>query len=300
MSDYVVGRDYQRREAWLGLALTLPAFLFFAVFSFYPFFHNFYIALFRSGDYAFDPNRYVGPSQFFDAITSSTFIESLKTTAIYVAIVVPVGVLGGLFLAVLAHQKIRGLAIYRTAFSSTITSSVAVGGAVTYLLLNPSFGFLPWLHLSINPTITNNPTWALPTVALIQAWLFSGVAFIILMAGMQSLPEEVLEAASIDGASSWRRLWKVTVPLLSSSIFVTLLVAIVGALQGFGQIDVLIGSSASAFVHTNVLVYLVYQAINVKTNYGLAACYSIALFFITLIFTLLQLRLRQIRMRNEL
>jgi len=107
------------------------------------------------------------------------------------------------------------------------------------------------------------------------------------------LSDEVLEAAIVDGASAWQRLWKVTVPLLAPSIYVTVIVATIGALQGFGQIDVLIGTGGSAFVHTNVLIYLVYQTIEIRSNYGLAACYSIALFVITLAVTLAQLRLWQ-------
>jgi sn-glycerol 3-phosphate transport system permease protein len=298
VTDYVVGRNYRRREAMLGLALTVPAFALFAVFAFYPFLRNFYLALFRSGDFPGLPNKYVGPSQFFQAISSSTFLDSLRSTAIFAAIIVPVGVGGGLVLAVLAHRRIRGIAAYRTAFASTITSSLAVGAAVFGLLLNPHYGFLPWLHLDINPAVQESPTWALPAVALIQAWQFVGVAFIILMAGMQSLSDEVLEAAVVDGASSWQRLWHVTIPMLSSSIYVTIVVAVVGALQGFGQIDVLIGPITSAAVHTNVLVYLVYQAVAITPNYGLAACYSIALFVITLAVTLLQLRLRQRRLES--
>lgn len=296
--DYqiVTSRAYRRREAGLGYALIAPALALFAVFSFYPFLRNFYLALYHAGNYPGLPNHYVGLSQMGDVLTSSTFLQSLKTTGIFMAIIVPVGVAAGLVLAILAHQKMRGLAIFRTAFASTVTSSAAVGAAVATLLLDPNFGFLPWLHLSINPSITNNPTWALPTVSLIQAWLFTGVSFIIFMAGLQSLPDEVLEAATVDGASPWRRMTRVTIPLLSSSIYVCIIVAMIGALQGFGQIDTLIGISGSANVHTNVLIYLVYQAVY-SVNYGLAACYSIALFALTLILTLVQLRLYQRRQR---
>jgi multiple sugar transport system permease protein len=113
------------------------------------------------------------------------------------------------------------------------------------------------------------------------------------MAGMQPLPDEVLEAALVDGASRWQRLWRVTIPLLAPAIYVTIVVATVGALQGFGQIDVLIGTSASAYLHTNVLIYLLYQEITVRANYGVAACLAIILFAITLVITLVQLRLWQ-------
>ena len=292
-ADFVEGRNYRRREALLAYALILPAFFFFAVFSFYPFLRNFYLALLRNGAYPGLPSKYVGVSQFWSAIISPEFVDSLKSTAIFVAIIVPCGVLGGLLLAILAHQKLRGIAVFRTAFASTVASSAAVAAAVFGIFFNPNYGFMPWLHANISPPILANPTWALPAMALIQVWTFVGVGFIIITAGLQSLPEEVLEAAVVDGASTWQRMWKVTVPLLAPSIYVTIIVATIGALQGFGQIDVLIGPGGSAFVHTNVLIYLVYQTIQIRSNYGLAACYSIALFVITLIVTLMQLRLWQ-------
>ena len=294
MTSYVVGRNYRRREAMLGLGLTVPAFFFFAVFAFYPFVRNFYLILFKQNPTFEGPgSKYVGLNQFWAAVSSPTFTDSLRSTAIFVAIVVPLGVAGGLFLALLAHRKLRGIAFYRTAFASSVTSSLAVGAVVFGLFLNPSIGFLPWLGITINPQVTASPTWALPAVALIQVWQFSGVGFIILMAGLQSLPDEVLEAAMVDGASSWQKLRRVTIPLLAPSIYVTIVVATVGALQGFGQIDVLIGAASSAFVHTNVLIYLVYQEIENNGNYGLAACYSVALFAITLTVALIQMRLRQ-------
>jgi ABC-type sugar transport system permease subunit len=297
-SDFVVGRNYRRRESALGLSLTVPAFVFFCVFVFYPFLRIFYLALFIDPPYPGLPAKYVGIHQFTTAVTSSAFYDSLKSTAIFAAIIVPLGVGLGLFLALIAHQKLRGMSFYRTAFASTITSSLAVSAAVFNIFLTNEYGFLPWVHIHIIPQVLENSTWALPAMALIQVWQFTGFAFIILIAGLQSLPDEVLEAAEVDGASPWSRLRHVTLPLLSTSIYLTLIVAVIGALQGFGQIDSLIGPASSAGVHTNVLVYLIYQATGYHSNPGLAACYSIVLFAITLVVTLIQLRIRQRRGAN--
>jgi ABC-type sugar transport system permease subunit len=292
VSDFVVGRNYRRREALLGYGLVLPAFVVFGVFSFYPLLKNFWLTMYQSGDYAGIPSKFVGLHQLFTALTSSTFYDSLRSTAIFVGISVPFGVIGGLFLAALAHQKLRGMAFYRVAFASTITSSLAVGAAVFYLFLNPDFGFLPWIHLNIQPAVLGNPGWALPSVALIQVWQFTGLSFIINIAGMQSINEEVLEAASIDGCGAIRRFVRVTMPLMSGPIYVTIVVAIIGALQGFGQIDVLYGYGPSIYLHTQTLVYLVYNTIVHGQNFGLAACYSTALFVITLVVTIFQVRMR--------
>ena len=290
-SDHVRGGSYKRRESALGLALVLPATIVFAVFSFYPFFKNFYEILYVPSININNPAKFVGLTQFWDTISSSSFLDSLRSTAIFVVCSVPLGVLGGIFLAVLAHQKLRGIAFFRTAFSSTIVSSAAVAGAVFGVLLNPADGFLPWLGIHFSPNILESPTLALPAVALISSWQFVGLSFIIMIAGMQSLPEEVLEAASMDGASSWTKTWRVTMPLLSPSIFFASVVGVIFSLQSLGVIDVTIGPYGAPYTHTNVLIYAIYNQFVQYNNPGSAACYAFVLFVITLIVTLVQFRL---------
>ena len=107
--------------------------------------------------------------------------------------------------------------------------------------MNPVVGFLPWLGISPHPPLLESPTWALPSIAVMTIWQFLGLSFIIMSAGLQSLPDEVLEAARIDGASSWTRFWRVIVPMLSPTIFFAVVVGTIYAFQTFGQIDILIG-----------------------------------------------------------
>jgi ABC-type sugar transport system permease subunit len=120
--------------------------------------------------------------------------------------------------------------------------------------------------------------------------LLTGLSFIIMTAGLQSLPDEVLEAARLDGAGTWTMFWRVTVPLLSPTLFFGLVIGTIYAFQSFGQIDILIGPANSAFTHTNVLLYYVYQALSIQNDPGLAAVLSIVLFAILLVVTLLQMR----------
>jgi ABC-type sugar transport system permease subunit len=204
--------------------------------------------------------------------------------------VVPAGLLIGLFLAVVAQRQLKGIAVYRVIFSSTVVTSVAVSALVFYSLLNPVVGLLPWLGISTHPPILENTTWALPAIAVMAVWEFTGLSFIIMSAGLQSLPEEVLEAARVDGASSWTVFWRVTVPLLSPTLFFGVVVATIYAFQTFGQIDILIGPQNAAYEHVNVLVYNILTTLETGRNPGRAAVMSIALFLITLVLTLLQLR----------
>ena len=287
MSGLVARR---RKNAGLAYALLIPSLVIFGVFTFFPFAKNFKLALYQNPPYPGLPSHYVGLSQAGSVLGSPEFQQSLISTFLFVVMVVPLGLLGGLVLALAAHRQLKGMAIYRVIFSSTVVSSVAVAAVVFGTLMDPVVGLLPWLGINPHPAILNNPTWALPAVAIIAIWQFLGLSFIIMTAGLQSLPEEVLEAARLDGAGSWTMFWRVTVPLLSPTIFFGVVIGTIYAFQSFGQIDILIGPQNAAFTHTNVLLYYIYQALSVQNDPGLAAVLSIVLFVVLLSLTLLQFR----------
>lgn len=282
----------RRKEASLAYALLLPALALFGVFSFYPFFRNFKLMLYQTPPVPGLPARYVGLHQIGQTLTSTQFTQSLVTTLILVVIVVPTSLILGLALAVTAHRKLRGMAIYRLIFSSTVVSSVAVASVVFGTLLNPVVGLLPWLGINPTPPALESTTWALPAVAVITIWQFLGLAFIIMLAGLQSVPDELIEAARIDGANAWARFWRMTVPLLSPTIFFALIVSTIYAMQSFGAIDILIGPMNAVRLHTNVLIYNIVNtnSSSGSNNPGQAAVMATALFLITLGMTLLQLR----------
>ena len=291
-------RQVQRlKEIGLGYLLVLPALAIFAVFTFYPFVHNFKLAFYQTPPVPGLPSHYVGLHQVTQVLSSSSFLESLSTTFIFVALIVPISLIAGLALAVVAHRKLRGMSVYRMIFSSTVVSSVAVAAVVFGTLMNPIVGLLPWLGINPTPPLLENTTWALPSVALMTIWQFLGLSFIIMSAGLQSVPEEVLEAARIDGATAWTRFWRVTVPMLSPTIFFGVVVGTIFAFQSFGQIDILIGAQNAAYRHVDVLIYNIVNTLTQDNNPGAAAVMSIALFLITLVLTLLQLRFLERRVQ---
>jgi sn-glycerol 3-phosphate transport system permease protein len=291
------GRFRHLKESGFGYLLILPALAVFAVFTFYPFFHNFQLALYQTPPVPGLPSHYVGFHQVTQVLSSSSFLQSLVTTIFFVTMVVPISLLSGLALAVVAHRKLRGMGVYRMIFSSTVVSSVAVAAVVFGTLMNPVVGLLPWLGINPSPPLLENTTFALPAVALMTIWQFLGLSFIIMSAGLQSVPEEVLEAARIDGASAWTRFWRVTVPMLSPTIFFGVVVGTIYAFQSFGQIDILIGAQNAAYRHVNVLIYNIVNTLTQDNNPGAAAVMSIALFLITLVLTLLQMRFLERRVQ---
>jgi sn-glycerol 3-phosphate transport system permease protein len=283
-------RTRRRREAGLAYLLLLPALVVFGAFTFYPFFRNFKLMLYETPPVPGLPAHYVGLHQITPVLTSTQFTQSLVTTVIFVALVVPISLILGLALAVAAHRKLKGIGIYRMIFSSTVVSSVAVASVVFGTLMNPVLGLLPWLGINPTPPLLENTTWALPAVAVITIWQFLGLSFIIMTAGLQSVPDELLEAARIDGAGAWTRFWRMTVPLLSPTIFFAVIVSTIYAFQSFGAVDILIGYQNAARLHTNVLIYEIVNTLQVENNPGAAAIMATVLFLITLGLTVLQMR----------
>jgi ABC-type sugar transport system permease subunit len=161
-------------------------------------------------------------------------------------------------------------------------------------LFNPVIGWIPALGFNPRPPVLENPDWALPAVALVSVWQNIGLSFIIMSAGLQAIPDELLEAAEIDGARPWRRFWRVTVPLMSPTIYFTIVVGSIFAFQAFGQIDLLTPSNQK-LLGTNVLTYYIFSNLRERQDPGTAAVLAIALFAITLLLTLTQMRLLERR-----
>ncbi len=228
---------------------------------------------------------------FFDT-SDSDFANSFKVTILFAIYTVVPGIVLGLLLAVVANQRLKGMPFYRVVFSSPIITGVAASSVIFFTLLNPQVGLLPWLGLETNPALLENPSWALFAVSGVVVWANLGLVFILMSAGLQAIPDDLYEAARVDGAGSWRRFWSITVPMLSPTIFFTVVVGSIFAFQAFGQIQLL--TSGGPLKKTNVLTFQIYQDV-VNGNTSKAGILSIALFVIVLTFTVIQLRVLERR-----
>jgi ABC-type sugar transport system permease subunit len=290
-------RARRAREGGLALVLLVPSLVIFGVFVFYPLVHNVYLGFFRSPPFPGLPSQYVGFDQYKDVLTSSEFLDSLKTTVLFALYTVPIGIALGLGLAVLAHQQLKGIRIYRTFFSSTVATSVAVASVIFGTLMNPQVGLLPWLGIDPTPPILQNPSLALLAVSITTIWQNLGLSFILMSAGLQTVPDELIEAARVDGAGAWSRFWHVTLPMLSPTIYFAVVVGTIFAFQSFGQIDLL--TQGGPLKKTNVLTYYIFSELRIASDPGRAAVLAIALFLLTLVLALAQIRLLERRVSYE-
>jgi sn-glycerol 3-phosphate transport system permease protein len=282
-----------RRDWPLALLLLLPSAIIFGVFVFYPLARTVQLGLYRSDPFG-GLGKYVGISAYKDVLTSHPFLRSLTVTFKFVLLTVPAGLVLGLGLAVLGHQQLRGIRIYRTIFSSTVATSVAVASLMWITMLNPSIGIVNQLLDKVGHDriiFLQSRGWALLSVAAVTVWQNLGFTFIVISAGLQSVPDELLESARMDGAGPWARFRNVTLPLLSPTLLFVVVVLTINAFQTFGQIDLL--TTGGPLHSTEVLVYHVFT--RTSNDPSTAAAEAVVLFLIILSLTFVQLRVLERR-----
>ncbi|HVA09993.1 MAG TPA: sugar ABC transporter permease, partial [Acidimicrobiales bacterium] len=291
-------RQRRMKELLLAFGLLLPSVVIFGVFVFYPLVRQIYLSFFVTPPFPNQPKHYAGFSQIQQVLSSHDFLNSLWVTLLFVLFTVPTGLILGLLLAVLAHQRLAGIRFFRTVFSSTVATSVAVASVIFFTLLNPQIGLLSyWFGQQGQLSVLDDPRWALIAVSAVTVWQNLGLAFIIMSAGLQAVPDDLLEASKIDGARAWARMRHVILPMLSPTLFFAIVVGTILSLEAFGQIDIL--TAGGPLQHTNVLVYAIYDQVFNQNNDGRAAVMTVALFLITLIFTLGQIKLLERRVTYE-
>ena len=225
----------------------------------------------------------------FGADEGQGFAHSLKVTIQFWFLIVPPTIVLGLLVAVLGHRVLQGISVFRTLFMMSLATGVGVAGTIFFTLLNPQVGLLPWLGIAEDRPVLQNPTWALFAVAVFVWWLELGSAFIFLSAGLQSIPDQLYEAARVDGAGPMRRFFQITVPMLSPMlVFVFVLGSILGLVQSFPIIDITTGGAP--LHRTETLAWLIVDSTRgTSQDYGRAAILSVALFFLAFGLTLVQL-----------
>ncbi len=284
------GERYSTREVVTALAFVAPSLLLFTIWIFYPLARSIYLS-FHGSDLFGSPTVFVGLAQYQQLFTLPDLRETIFRTAAFAVLTVVPGLLFGTMIALALHERIRGIGIFRTMLATPFAFSVATASVIFQIFFNPGVGvFNGILNVFHVPPVgwLTNPATALYSVAAATVWLQLGYNVLVLTSGLQGIPEELYEAARLDGARALSLATRVTLPLLTPTLFFLLVVNTITALQSFGQIHILTrGGPAGA---TTTLVYSIYlQAFAFgSTNYGLASAMALVLFVIVIAVTAMQ------------
>ena len=184
-------------------------------------------------------------------------------------------------LAVAANRRLRGIKVFQTVFASTVASSVAVASVVFFVLINPQVGYFS----NVGFLSLSNPDTALRGVALSSVWQNLGLTFIIVLAGLQTVPDEINEAATLDGYGPIRRFFRVTLPLISPTLLFLAVVLVIFAFQAYAQVDILTAGGPAG--STETLVFKIFNSQS-PLNQGKGAIMALGLFAVTLVVSLTQ------------
>lgn len=267
----------------------IPSMLVFAVFLFYPFVKTIYLSLFKTNKLG-QAKIFVGLGNYAELLSSASFRNSLKVTLIFVVIVVIGGMLLGLVTAVLCNKAFPGIRFFSTAYALPMAIASSSAAMIFQIMLHPAVGIVNKL-LGLDINWLNDPKTALYCVAILTAWLNSGINFLYFSAGLGNIDESLYERASVDGATGVQKFFSLTLPGLSPIMFYTLVVNIIQAFQSFGQIKILTEGGPSET--TNVIVYSIYRDAFFNYRFGSASAQSVILFIIIMLITLVMFRIEK-------
>jgi multiple sugar transport system permease protein len=281
-----------RREALEGYVCLAPWAIGFVVFIAAPIVTSLYLSLTDSD--VLSPPKWVGLANYERAfLGDDLFWSSLGRTFYYALLVVPVGIVGSLLAAMLLNQRLGATNVYRTLyFLPHLTPSVAAA-LLWVWVLQPDFGLVNYLLGMVGitgPAWFGSTEWAIPSLALIALWNgIGGNRMMIFLAGLQGVPQELADAAEVDGANGWQRFRHVTLPMISPTLFFNLVLGIIGALQVFTTALIATrGGPANAtwfyalHIYTNAFQYF---------SMGYASALAWIFFVVMFAFTAVQMRL---------
>jgi multiple sugar transport system permease protein len=302
-----LGARRQTRAAWLFM---LPTLLVLGVFVVWPMVQALYLSF---TDYqVFQPARWVGLANYDKLLHDEAFGNALRNTLYYAIVTTPVSVALALGLALLLNRRMPGgrwalvgrgdtvRGLVRSAVFLPVVVSLAVVAIAWSFLLDPNIGLLSyWLSkigISTGQGWLRDPSLAMPAVMIVGIWKNVGFYMVMYLAGLQSIPRELYEAARVDGAGAWSQFRRVTWPLLANQTMLVTILCAIATLQAFDQIFVM--TNGGPFFRTETLVKLVYRIGFKEFQFGYAAAISWALVVLIFVLSLLQIayfRKRQVR-----
>jgi multiple sugar transport system permease protein len=283
-------RPRRPRQDWSGYVFISPAIVLFVVFIVGPFVYAIGLS-FYAWD-LFTPRTFIGLDNFREMVDDPLLYKALRNTFVFALASVVTHVVGGLLLALGVNQlKNRYLSYFvRTSLFFPFVISWAAVALLWRYVLSPTFGLVSYYSEKLGftpPDWFNDPRWTLPAIIGIDWWHTIGFTFVIMLAGLQAVPQELVEAARTDGASSWRVLWNVTIPMMSPTIFFVTVITFLGAFQIFDPMQIITPGGGPEDSTLTIVMYL-YQTGFQRFTVGYAAAVSILMFAVMMVVTLLQ------------
>ena len=276
------------KDSFAGLVFILPALLGTFIFIIIPVFFSFGLS-FTHWD-LLNNISYVGIQNYKELLSDSTFFKILLNTIVFALSTSILGVILPLILASILNSKIRGSEFFKTAYFLPFITPMVVIGIVWQWIFDPNIGLLnTYLHLHINWLYDTN--FAMPAIIIDSVWKLIGYNMIIFLSGLSGVPQNMYEAARIDGASALQIFKNITIPIISPTIFFVVVITTVSSFQVFDLIYMM--TQGGPLNSTNVLVYTIYQNAFEFFNIGKASAIAYVLFVIILVLTLIQWNLRK-------
>lgn len=288
------GLNLKRREALTGWLFVSPALIGFMVFTFGAILRSFYYSL---TDYSLlsEPN-FVGLANYIRAFTKDEyFYKYFGNTFYFVVALVPIVLVCSLLLAILINKKAGRLTkAYRVAlFLPSITSTVAVS-MVWLWIFNPDMGllnnFLTVLGFNTPPTWLASTEWSKPALVIMRVWQMCGYYMIMFLAGLQTIPESLYEAAEVDGATTLQKFFRITVPMLANTTFVVAILLVIEAFNMFESIFIM--TAGGPLGSTSTIMYYIYEQGFTNYDMGYASALAWVFFALIMVVTLVQYRFR--------
>jgi multiple sugar transport system permease protein len=283
-----------RRDTRTGLVLVTPALLFVAIFALYPLGFGVYISL--TNWPLVGPYQFIGLSNYYSLLHNSVFLQSILFTLKYTGIVtIPIFVVG-YALAVFVRANRPGTTLFRTLIFLPYIVGLVTESYMAVVELQPTSGSVNFA-LSKLGIVSDTTAWlvhtglAVTAISVLVVWFYSGFAMMLLMAGMQSIPQDLYEQARVDGASWWAAERKLTMPLLRRWIALSLIISVVGSFLAFNQFFIM--TDGGPGTSTVSVVMSIYDTAFAQMDVGLASAMSVVLVIVVGLITFVQFRYLQ-------
>ena len=280
----------KRRNALIGYTFILPNFLGFAIFILIPVVFTLILSVMKWD--GFNAMQFVGFDNFANIFTDYRFSSAFWKTLLYVVFTVILTLLASLGLACALNKKIKGRDAFRSAIFFPYVASMIAIGAVWKQLFEQNYGpinnFLRGIGIANPPGWFASTDWAIWGVIIVSVWKFMGYYMLIYLAGLQDIPAQLYEAATLDGATGTQRFFKITLPMLTPSTFFVFIMLTINSFKSFDLIFAL--TEGGPGISTTLLANYIYDQTFKYWNYGNSAAASVVLFVIVLAITVIQFR----------